>query len=124
MSDKEKLKFTKTITKSENENPQQTAEHIRRQRIKENLIKKFNLSEDEAEEKLKELEGKSWNKTPARSPKNENNNLKQQKTTLRRPKNYTDSETIIPQHVLDRQKDGVKQGKQKQQKKQPQKQTP
>ena len=124
MSDKEKLKFTKTITKSENENPQQTAEHIRRQRIKENLIKKFNLSEDEAEEKLRELEGKSWNKTPARSPKNENNNLKQQKTTLRRPKNYTDSETIIPQHVLDRQKDGVKQGKQKQQKKQPQKQTP
>ena len=73
MSDKEQLKFTKTITSLEKENPQKTEDDIRRQRIKENLIKKFNLSEDEAEEKLRELEGKSWNKTPARSPKNENN---------------------------------------------------
>lgn len=108
MSNEEKLKFTKTITNLENENPQQTTEYIKRQKIKETLIKEFNLSEKEAEEKLMELEGKSWNKPEEQSHKNENDNFNKQKATISPPENYPYTETITPQHVSDRQKTEAK----------------
>ena len=104
MRGKEELKFTKTINNLENENPQQTAEYIRRQKIKETLMKQFNLSSDEAEVKLIEIEGKTWGKISAEPSKPE-------KLTLSPPENHSNVETIVPQHVIDRKNNELKQQK-------------
>ena len=70
-----KLKFAKKMSSLENENPQQNKENINRQRIKETFIKQFNLSDEEAEEKLIELERKNWAKLQTDTSKSEKNSL-------------------------------------------------
>ena len=104
MSDKEKLKFTRTINNLEDKNPQKTKLDIKRQKARETLMSRFNISEKEAEEKLIELERKAIADAQKNQPKKENNiPAKPQKQTLKRPKNYSDSEPIVPQHVFERQ---------------------
>ena len=104
MSEREKLKFTRTINNLEDKNPQKTKLDIKRQKAKESLMIRFNLSEREAEEKLMEIERKAIADAQKSQPKKENNNpSKPQTQTLKRPKNYSDSEPIVPQHVFERQ---------------------
>ncbi len=104
MSNKEKLKFNTTVNNLEDENPQQNDDNIRRQKAKDILITQFNLTSEEAEEKLRELEGKSWAQASITAQRNNgNNSTKPKKVMLKTPENYSYEETIVPQHILDRE---------------------
>ncbi|MBR3139916.1 MAG: hypothetical protein IKF11_03495, partial [Methanobrevibacter sp.] len=105
MKGNEKVKFAKKMTSLDNKNPQKNKEDINRQKIKETFIKQFNLSDEEAEEKLRELERKNWSKLQTNTSKKEKHSSnKSKKATLKHPENYKNIETIGPQHVLDREK--------------------